>query len=110
MPDSRHMYIRTAYAWYILHTPSTSYFRLYARYWLKHRLVHLIVSACLDDPEITYEAFVNCLKKEDSARSMLGRSLREGDLTENGTVRNLDVLRTHDLTLCPARVHSGNAR
>ncbi|OCH93875.1 S-adenosyl-L-methionine-dependent methyltransferase [Obba rivulosa] len=74
------MYIRTKYAWYILDTPAAAYLPFYKRYWLKHRLLHLVVSTCLDDTEITYSAFVDSLRTDKSARTVLGRNLREADL------------------------------
>ncbi|EMD38163.1 hypothetical protein CERSUDRAFT_122915 [Gelatoporia subvermispora B] len=77
------MYLRTKYAWYILDTPADTYIPLYTGYWLKHRLAHLVASACFDDAEVTYEAFIASLKAEESARAVLGRSLREKDLDVN---------------------------
>lgn len=103
------MYIRTEYAWYILDTPARAYLPFYTRYWLKHRLAHLVISACLDDPEITRSAFVASLKGEASARDVLGRFLKEADLDASDVVRRLCVWNVLLLIYVPlANLSAGN--
>ncbi|KAL6300510.1 S-adenosyl-L-methionine-dependent methyltransferase [Sparassis latifolia] len=81
------IYIRTEFAWYILDVPSHNYLPFYVELWIKHRLVHLIVSASVDDVDTDYDEFVRFLKvTPDSpeevtlAIDIIGRELTEADL------------------------------
>ncbi|KIJ10522.1 cytosine-5--methyltransferase [Paxillus involutus ATCC 200175] len=81
------IYILTQHAWYILDMPSSHYKPFYTGFWLKHRILHLLVSSAMSQPRLTYQDFVKSLKitpesPEDIriAQRMIGRSITEGDL------------------------------
>ncbi|KAI0929230.1 hypothetical protein AcW1_006224 [Taiwanofungus camphoratus] len=81
------IYIRTVFAWYVLDTPSKSYFQFFVEFWIKHRMLHLVISASLADITIDHNHFVESLKvTPDSpdavalAIKMIGRELTEQDL------------------------------
>ncbi|CAA7271617.1 unnamed protein product [Cyclocybe aegerita] len=87
-PDSK-IYIRTKFAWYILGIPSKSYNPLFWDFWLKHRLLHLLVVAALEDHKLTCETFIQNLRECDrneesvvSTQEILGRELSKDDVNE----------------------------
>lgn len=87
------MYLRTKYAWYILDTPSAKYSPFFDGFWLKHRMLHLVVSAAQENPRITYDQFVKSLKisaesSDAVALSMkiLGRELTKDDVENDDVV------------------------
>ncbi|KAG1798810.1 hypothetical protein EV424DRAFT_1440198 [Suillus variegatus] len=80
-------YILTEHAWYILHLPSEQYAPFFRGLWLRHRVVHPLVSMALASPRLTYEDFVSSLHiTPDSpdevsvALTIIGRELNENDL------------------------------
>ncbi|OBZ65761.1 Acetolactate synthase, mitochondrial [Grifola frondosa] len=86
------IYLRTKFAWYIVDTPAESYLSLFTGFWIKHRLVHLIVIASLDNSDVTYEEFVESLKVTDASSDIvdaaiqfIGRELTEDDLNSDET-------------------------
>ncbi|TFY78084.1 hypothetical protein EWM64_g5932 [Hericium alpestre] len=82
----RKIYIRTQFAWYILSTPMDLYIPFFAQFWLKHRLLHLIVSHAMENPRITMDQIVEVLNSSEespgtvSAQDILERQLTEEDL------------------------------
>ncbi|KAJ3515085.1 hypothetical protein NLJ89_g1982 [Agrocybe chaxingu] len=86
--DSK-IYIRTKFSWYILGIPSKSYNPLFWDFWLKHRLLHLLIVAALEDHKLTCEAFIQNLRECDrneesvvSTQEILGRELSQDDMNE----------------------------
>ncbi|TFK54606.1 S-adenosyl-L-methionine-dependent methyltransferase [Heliocybe sulcata] len=75
------VYIRTAYAWYILEIPSDKYKAYYTDFYVKHHIVCLVVSIALLDPETTLQGFLKALHSGDFAKfdplyhSIVGRRL-----------------------------------
>ncbi|KAJ7079074.1 S-adenosyl-L-methionine-dependent methyltransferase [Mycena belliarum] len=59
------IYIKTELAWYIVEAPSDTYRSLWTPLWVRHRLAHLFIESCLNQPRITYEQFVESLKSPD---------------------------------------------
>ncbi|KAF9227783.1 S-adenosyl-L-methionine-dependent methyltransferase [Gyrodon lividus] len=98
------IYILTQYAWYILDMPSFRYKPFYTGLWLKHRILHLLVSSAMSQPRLKYQDFVKSLKvtpespEEISiALRMIGRSITEEDLQSDDVksylLATLDELR-----------------
>lgn len=61
------IYVRTKYAWYILDTPSDKYRPFFIPFWIKHRILHLVVSLSLKNLRITYDTFIELLSKPSEA-------------------------------------------
>ncbi|KAG6876747.1 hypothetical protein C0993_000724 [Termitomyces sp. T159_Od127] len=88
-PDSK-MYIRTKYAWYILHMPTEEYRPFFTSFWIKHRVLHLLLSSAIRDRRTSYQEFLESLSdvegdnlfREEALASvqMLGRVLTEADI------------------------------
>ncbi|TFY70272.1 hypothetical protein EVG20_g2746 [Dentipellis fragilis] len=81
------MYLKTKYAWYILGLPADTYLSFFAKFWLQHRLLHLVVSAALDNPRTALPEFVKSLGTTvdpfDAVvkpHAILGREIVEEDL------------------------------
>ncbi|KAI0064526.1 S-adenosyl-L-methionine-dependent methyltransferase [Artomyces pyxidatus] len=81
------IYLQTKYAWYILETPSPTYQPFFLPFWLKHRVLHLIVSTAMFAERTTYEKFITSLQLSESssddaaaALDVLGREITEEDL------------------------------
>ncbi|KAF8965236.1 S-adenosyl-L-methionine-dependent methyltransferase [Flammula alnicola] len=81
------IYIRTKFAWYILGTPSNLYRPFFSPFWIRHRLLHLLVTSALDNPRITHTKFLDDLPSLDqaddsvaTAEVILGRGLRKEDI------------------------------
>ncbi|KAF8447830.1 hypothetical protein L210DRAFT_978503 [Boletus edulis BED1] len=81
------IYILTQYAWYILDVPSPLYKSFYTSFWLKHRVLHLVVSSVISCPRISYDDFTSSLdvspsSDDDVAVSLkiLGRSITKDDV------------------------------
>src|SRR6266511_3450218 len=53
----RKIYIKTEFAWYILGAPSRQYRTFVRPFWIKHRLLHLLVSAANKNARLTFEEF-----------------------------------------------------
>ena len=88
------IYIRTAFAWYILDTPSTIYSPFFSPFWIQHRILHLIVTQSWANPRLTYDTFIKSLEitpeSPDSvaiAIKVIGRSLTESDVQSDNAVR-----------------------
>ncbi|KII89181.1 hypothetical protein PLICRDRAFT_160365 [Plicaturopsis crispa FD-325 SS-3] len=84
--DSK-MYICTELAWYILDIPSEQYKPFFTEFWIRHRLLHLIVTSALNHPRITRAEFIQSLDVTEhssdataAAIAVLGRPLNEADL------------------------------
>lgn len=89
------IYIRTKFAWYILAIPSHEYQHIYQPYWIQHQIFHLLLSAAMRNPDITYDRFVESLgyvsESPDAgplALDILGRHVNEGDFEEDDVVRH----------------------
>jgi DNA (cytosine-5)-methyltransferase 1 len=92
------IYIRTTYAWYILDIPSKSYFRYFERFWIQHRILHLVASTGLSksplyNPRVTYSEFMESLNvtpESPDAVAMtvkiLGRELTRDDIEADDVV------------------------
>ena len=87
------MYIRTDFAWYILGSPSRQYNHLFRPFWLRHRILHLLVTASTEQTRLTYEAFKDKIQQFDEAEdsittslSILGRKLRKQDAESSEVV------------------------
>lgn len=87
------IYILTQYAWYILDIPSPLYNPFYTSFWLKHRVLHLVVSSALSRPRLSYDDFIRSLdvsptSDDDVAVSLkiLGRSITEDDVQSDDVV------------------------
>lgn len=84
------MYLKTEFAWYILNTPSKPYKSYFGGFWLKHQVLHLLVTSALADPAITLAKFLHLseVKGDTSAISqILKRPLSKDDILFNDTVR-----------------------
>jgi len=84
------MYLKTKFAWYILDAPSKSYHTFFINFWLKHRVLHLLVTSALANPTITLPKFLQSLATEDDMSVVfqaLGRLLSEDDILSEDTVR-----------------------
>ncbi|KAH7909914.1 S-adenosyl-L-methionine-dependent methyltransferase [Hygrophoropsis aurantiaca] len=93
------IYILTQYAWYILSVPCVAYRPFYIDLWRKHRMAHLLVTACLENPRLKYNEFVSALKITPEAveevaicQEMLGRELGEDDIKDDEMMIYLTVL------------------
>ncbi|KAF9473771.1 S-adenosyl-L-methionine-dependent methyltransferase [Pholiota conissans] len=92
------MYIRTQFAWYILERPSGIFNPYFSPFWLQHHFLHLVVSASIEDPRITYTQFVDQLldidKKADfivPSEAILDRKLRPEDLESDDVLAYIMV-------------------
>ncbi|KAG6814585.1 hypothetical protein H0H92_000114 [Tricholoma furcatifolium] len=84
------IYIRTAYAWYILNIPSTQYHPLFEPFWIMHRTLHILLVTIIRKPRITYKSFIDTLFRIDedpymrddavACLQMLGKLLDENDI------------------------------
>lgn len=88
------MYIKTKFAWYILGFPSEQYRPFYKPFWIKHRLLHLLVVASNKNSRLTYKELKETVQDLDEAEesvvtslSVMGRSLTERDLDSPDVVR-----------------------
>lgn len=93
------IYILTQYAWYILDLPSPLYSPFYTHFWLKHRVLHLVVSSAISRPRLRYDDFICSLdvsptSDDDVAVSLkiLGRSITEDDVQSDDVVCIFRVL------------------
>jgi DNA (cytosine-5)-methyltransferase 1 len=59
-PNSEYskIYLKTEFAWYILDGPSKPYESHFSSFWLKHQVLHLLVTSALADPTITLAKFL----------------------------------------------------
>lgn len=87
------IYILTQYAWYILDVPSPLYKSFYIDFWLKHRVLHLVVSSSIFHPRISYDEFIDSLdvspaSDDDVAVSLkiIGRSITKDDVESDDVV------------------------
>ncbi|KAG6862076.1 hypothetical protein C0995_007206 [Termitomyces sp. Mi166 len=90
VPNISKMYIRTKHAWYILHMPSEEYRRFFISFWIKHRVMHLLLNTVIRDRQTSYDEFIALLSdiegdgfaREEALASlqMLGRVLTEADI------------------------------
>ncbi|KAF8077759.1 C5-DNA-methyltransferase [Lyophyllum atratum] len=91
------IYIRTKFAWYILDMPSDQYTPLFVPFWTQHRILHLIITAAIKTPRMSYDEFLQTLEGDKEANDdegsvdvasddvlasvrMLGRTLSELDV------------------------------
>ncbi|KAF8503256.1 S-adenosyl-L-methionine-dependent methyltransferase [Russula emetica] len=77
------IYLKTRYAWYILNAPSKSYRPYFSGYWLKHQVLHLLVTSALANSAITLAKFLESpdIKGDTSAISqILKRPLSKDDI------------------------------
>jgi DNA (cytosine-5)-methyltransferase 1 len=84
------MYLKTEFAWYILDNPAKLYRRYFYDFWLKHRILHLLVTSALANPSITLAQFFQLpvVKGDTSVISdVLGRHLSRDDILSEDTVR-----------------------
>ncbi|KAL4067750.1 hypothetical protein V8B97DRAFT_1915370 [Scleroderma yunnanense] len=88
--DRHVLYILSQHAWYILDMPSSVYKPFYVGFWLKHRILHLLVTAVMNQPRIKYHEFVTSLQVTPDSPDdvsitlqMLGRSITEDDLQDD---------------------------
>lgn len=89
------MYIRTDFAWYILGLPCRQYIHLFRPFWIRHRILHLLVTASADQTRLTYQTFKDNIQDLDDAQaednigttlSILGRNLTEQDVESSDVV------------------------
>lgn len=73
--------------------PSSDYKPFYIGFWIKHRILHLLVTSVMEKPKLEYEEFVESLKVTSYSPEvvsvtlqMLGRSLTEEDLCDDDVV------------------------
>jgi DNA (cytosine-5)-methyltransferase 1 len=84
------MYLKTESAWYILDAPSKPYHIYFIDFWLRHRVLHLLVTSALANPSITLFKFLQSpeIKYDASVISRaLGRPLSENDILSKDMVR-----------------------
>jgi DNA (cytosine-5)-methyltransferase 1 len=84
------MYLKTEFAWYILDTPAKLYQPYFVDFWLKHRVLHLLVTSALANASITLAQFFQSpeVKRDTSIIShVLGRPLSKDDILAEDTVR-----------------------
>lgn len=95
------MYLKTNFAWYILDAPSRLYHAFFINFWLKHRVLHLLVTSALANPTITLPKFLQSLAKDDKSVifKALGRPLSEDDVLSGDTVRQPFLCMICTLTL-----------
>ncbi|KAF4614568.1 hypothetical protein D9613_003147 [Agrocybe pediades] len=97
------LWIRTQYAWYILGYPAPDYLSFFSEFWIKTRVLDLIINASLDDPRLAMDDLYKRIPDLDSEHSdphlvtateLLGRKLDEHDLdNEDVKVYVLSYLR-----------------
>jgi DNA (cytosine-5)-methyltransferase 1 len=95
------MYLKTKFAWYILDAPSRSYHTFFINFWLKHRVLHQLVTSVLVNPTITLPKFLQSLATKDDTSVIfkaLGRPLSEDDVLSKDTVRQPFIYMTYTLT------------
>lgn len=83
--------MKTEFAWYILDTPSKQYKSYFSGFWLKHQVLHLLVTSALADPTITLAKFLQSLEVmgDTSAISqILKRPLSKDDILSEDMVRH----------------------
>jgi DNA (cytosine-5)-methyltransferase 1 len=96
------IYLKTEFAWYILDAPSELYHIYFVGFWLKHRVLHLLVTSALANPNITLAGFFQSpVVKEDASSilQVLGRLLSRDDILSEDIVRKLICLYIITLTL-----------
>jgi DNA (cytosine-5)-methyltransferase 1 len=84
------MYLKTEFAWYILDNPAKLYRPYFYSFWLKHRILHLLVTSALANPSITLAQFFQLLEVKGDASvipDVLGRPLSRDDVLSDDTVR-----------------------
>lgn len=84
------MYLKTEFAWYILDAPSKLYHAYFINFWLKHRILHLLVTSALAHPSITLLKFFQSPEVKDDMLVIsrtLGRPLSKDDILSEDTVR-----------------------
>ena len=95
------MYLKTEFAWYILDAPSKLYHAYFINFWLKHRVLHLLVTSALANPSMTLSQFIRSpeVKDDESVISRtLGRPLSKDDILSKDTVRQPFTYIIHTLT------------
>lgn len=83
------MYLKTEFAWYILDMPAKLYRPYFVTFWLKHRVLHLLVTSALANPSATFAGFFQSPEvKEDASNALevLGRPLSREDILAEDTV------------------------
>jgi len=96
------MYLKTKFAWYILDAPSRLYHAYFIDFWLKHRVLHLLVTSALANPTITLPKFLQSLATKDDMSVIfkaLGRPLSKDDVLSEDTVRQPFICMICTLTL-----------
>ncbi|KAG1742724.1 S-adenosyl-L-methionine-dependent methyltransferase [Suillus paluster] len=83
--DKDPMYIETDHARYLLGAPSKRYEREFRAFVLPHRIIQMIVSSAIREPECEYHDFV----KKLSNTLIVGAAPDEGDLWDRTTVTAL---------------------
>lgn len=84
------MYLKTEFAWYILDAPSKSYHGYFIDFWLKHRILHVLVTSVLANPTITLAEFLQLPEVKGDVSvipQILGRPLSKDDILSEETVR-----------------------
>lgn len=73
--------------------PSSNYKPFYVGFWLKHRILHLLVTAVMEYPRLQYKEFLKLLKVTPDSPDevivtlrMLGRSITEEDVQNDDVV------------------------
>jgi DNA (cytosine-5)-methyltransferase 1 len=87
------IYILTQYAWYILDIPSPLYKPFHTSFWLKHRVLHLVVSSAISRPRLSYDDFIRSLDVSSASdddvavsQKILGRSITKDDVESDDVV------------------------
>src|ERR1700733_1478417 len=97
------IYLKTEYAWYIIDTPSKLYHPYFIGFWVRHRVLHLLVTSSLANSSITLAKFFKSpqVKADASIISqMLGRPLVLDDMLSENMVKPPSFwLHTSDLIL-----------
>jgi DNA (cytosine-5)-methyltransferase 1 len=83
------IYLKTEFAWYILDAPSKAYHAYFIEFWLKHRVLHLLVTSALAHPSITLSKFLWSPEIKDDTTIIsraLGRPLSIDDVLSKDMV------------------------
>lgn len=80
---ARNIYIRTAYAWYVLHTPSPQYAPFWTEFSIKERIFFELITTVVEDRSLKYEEFEKHIQEQDDA----DRPITAEDLRDESVVR-----------------------
>lgn len=104
IPINSKIYIRTKFAWYILDTPSTAYAPFFIPLLRQHQILHFVISLSLEEPDIDYDGFIECLEDAKCYEDLLPKTFHVlGSIFQADDVESDDVVRDFPNRYLPRR-------